>query len=284
MIGVIVFFALVAAMLPDDFVYEVAVAALRERGGVIFKAGSFKRNILSDITAENVEISLYPSAPVVLGGRIKGQILKLDRLEVSPGLFRTMTGSPQADFSARIGQGTVSGKIISGNKITEVGLTLDNIVMSSVPVLASLGIKGNGALSGRIELAQSSAAGGNCPAGTVALKAEGVEASAFGALPVSLLFKEPFAMDAEFGMEGCKARLKQLGAEGADFKVLVNGDVMMDPANFAASKLNLTVNITQKKSDIAGFNPMTMLGQYKKSENFYSFNVKGSVERPEMSK
>lgn len=245
---------------PLDLMVAHLNSYLKRNQGVFISGGTFKRVFPFGIEVEGLEVrELAKNRPV----------LKADRLAAYISPASLLRG--EALLEGDIGGGEIKGT--AGIMGSALNIRIKEVDLSFLPGIADAGIGIKGRFMGDLKLDFPVR---QCPSGTLRLTSEALDKGVkFMGLPLPGDM-ESAGLDME--MTGCKMNLERLWLEGKSLSARLQGEIKISNP-VAVSPINLTIEIIPKGDQKENF-LLSSLDRYRKSANFYSIPVAGSLASP----
>lgn len=259
-----IFFSLTLFHLIPSGVYErLLTGAVKEKTGVALKAASFD--------------TVFPLGFEITGLRLtdeRGKVLaRLDSLRADLNPLGLATGL-SVDLTGRAGEGNIEGSIKTGLFSTRLELEARGVGFSYLEALGNAGIGIDGTFDGKVSLSSRK---GGCPKGFARL--EGVEVSGAGVkfrgFPLPLGSIDETGLSADF--RDCKAVLNGLWIEGTEVSLRLLGNIKIEEP-VAASLVDLSLEIVPHGDMASNQLLLSFISSYRKSANFYSIPIRGTLE------
>ena len=251
---------------PLDMAETKLKDALSAQGARISFA-SLSRTFPFGLTAEDIELSDASTGKPVL---------KLDTAEARLELLSLLRMDPTVALRATVGGGTITGKFRPGLKGARLDLTAGDLEFRDIAALTAAGINIDGSFGGTLCVNFSA---GACPSGSARLrggniKEEGLRLAGFK-LPTGDI--ESAGLNAAFGE--CKAVVEGLWLDGRELSARLSGEVFLR-APLETSPVKMTLEVTPR-ADTAGKSlVLSLLSSFRKTANYYSANIGGTLGRP----
>lgn len=252
------------------FPLDIAEGRLKEalaRQGLLISFGSFERTFPFGLKAENVGLAGAASA---------NPVFRLDTAKARLELLSLLKGDPTVALGATVGGGVITGELRPGLKGALLDLTAGDVEFREIPALALAGMNTGGSFSGTVSVYLSE---GACPSGSVRLrgghiKEEGVMLTGLK-LPIGDI--DSAGLNAEF--RECKVVVEGLWLEGKEMSAKLSG-VIFIRTPFETSPVKMTLEVTPR-GDLGEKSWMlSLMNSFRKSANYYSANIGGTVGRP----
>ncbi|MBI1911376.1 MAG: type II secretion system protein GspN [Deltaproteobacteria bacterium] len=256
--------------IPAHFIEGWIKEKLKERFGITVADEKFERVFPFGLSVSKVEFFNGSGKP----------FLYLDELNVKFKPLSIFTGNLKVGISAVAGGGELNGDFSIRPGGVALNLKGRQIGFNNFPILEYSGIKIDGAFNNDLSI---EAKNGGCPTGYLDVKAEvlrGGEIRFMGyPLPVGDLQKAGAAVE----LGNCEAKVEGVWLEGSDLSARLQGEVTLT-APFSASPIDLSLELIPKENLIGKEFILSFINAYKRSANFYSVPVKGTIGNPAMVK
>lgn len=262
--GLIIFSLTLFHLIPAHL-YETWISqTINERTGLTIEADSFD--------------TAFPFAFSIGGFKVFDQagqeVLRMESLRAGIDPLGLLTGL-RIDIEGEAGGGQVKGKATAGLFGTSFELEASRVGFEALSALSAAGIKVDGAFDAMLAVQMEN----NCPEGS--LRAQGVEFHgaqlSFKGLPLPIGSVDEAGITAEFG--NCNVRLDGLWIESNDLSARVKGAIKL-ATPLAASPIDLTLELVPSENLLGKEYLLSFIRAYKKSANYYSIPVKGTVGNP----
>lgn len=263
----VLFMMTVIALIPDDLSEDLLRDFLEKRANLSFEAKGFKKIFPFGFEADNV--LLFPL------DRKTGTIY-FNKIHIHLKGLYLLLGQVRMDMHGSLG----SGLIDSVFRIKRGGIDLDTKVIDvnikTLPYLEDAGVKASGAISGDIRLNLSH---NHCSDGSIKLTGEDVDIGEMRIFGPSLFFKERVKLSISAAVKDCRARLNGLWVEGGGVSSKLYGNILLAD-DILKSDVDLTLEIILERERAKGDTLFTILSGYKRSSNYYSMRIKGTLGNP----
>jgi type II secretion system protein N len=240
--------------------------ALRARAGLGFSSGSLERSFPFVLAARDIELTRRHDNLTVM---------RLDELRAAFKPLSVFTGALRADLTGGSDGGALTGEIALGPGGVNVSMTGSGLGLQVVPYLADAGI------SGPFDLESSIALGNGCPSGRIMVESAGLKASGLRLMGLALPIDGITAAGAEVLIRDCVASIERAWLDGGAFSARLGGTIAVK-GPLGKSHLDLTLEVVPK-GDIAGDQTIfRVLDAYRRSANYYSIPIRGTLERPSL--
>lgn len=252
------------------FPLNMAEGRLKEalaRQSLLISFDSFERTFPFGLKAENVELRDASSG---------NPVLRFDTAKARLELLSLLKGDPTVALRATVGGGVITGELRPDLKGALLDLTAGDVEFKEIPALAGAGINTGGSFSGTVSVYLS---GGACPSGSVRLrgdhiKEEGVMLTGLK-LPIGDI--DSAGLNAEF--RECKAVVEGLWLDGKEMSAKLSGEIFLRTP-FGTSPVKMTLEVTTRGDLNEKSWMLSLMNSFRKSANYYSANIGGTVGRP----
>ncbi len=263
--GAVLFSITVLLLVPA----ELIMAPLKQR----LEAGPGL--ILTEQSAERVFPFGIKASGLLLSAGGKG-ILYLDTITVRLSPLSILSGGVKAELNATVARGSLKGYVLFKRNRTQVEMEAEDIDFDAVPAFKNAGLEGGGSFDGRLELTLPRS---TCPKGTLRAKGFGMDPDALGVMG----FRLPFGTIADAGLraelEDCGVTLRALWIDGSNMSARVGGLVSLAKP-VEQSRLDLEIEVIPRKGAAEMPGLLLLLGPYRRSANYYSMKVSGTLGSP----
>ena len=264
--GGVLFLLTATILIPSDMIMDFIKERLKTGPGLILTEEASERVLPFGIRADGLLLS-------------KGEgrsVLYLDTLTVSFSPLGLLTGGLMARIDATVARGRVKGTILLKINRTEIDLYIDGVDFGAVPAIADAGLKGSGSVSGR---ALVTLPPNGCPEATINLKGAGLDGDDLNFKGFSL----PFGRITDAGLKArvsdCRAEINNLWIDGSGMSARVGGLISLaEPVR--QSQLGLDIEIVPRGPATEDPILSLLLKQYRRSANYYSIKIGGTLGSP----
>ncbi len=266
--GAVFFFITVLLLIPSDLIMGSVKQRLQAGPGLILTEESAERIFPFGIKARGLLLST--------GGRGGKGLLYLDTLTARLSLLSVLSGGLKVELNATIARGSLKGYVILKINRTEVDIEVEGIDFEAVPAFLNAGLEGGGSFDGRLELTLPPS---GCPEGTLRAKGVGLDEDALRVMG----FRLPFGRVTDAGLRAelkdCRARIRALWIDGSNMSARVGGLVsLVKPVE--QSRLDLEIEVIPRKGAAEKPGLLLLLSPYRRSANYYSMKVRGTLGSP----
>lgn len=200
-----------------------------------------------------------------------GEILRMDSLRA--GVSALGLPDLRIDLEGQASGGQVEGTVKAGFfSSPSIEMEARGVGFASLPVLSAIGIKIDGAFDAVIKLKDES----GCPKGF--MKAQGVEFKdaqlSFRGFPLPIDSVDEAGLSAEFF--NCGVRLDGIWLESPDLSARMKGAIKI-ASPVSNSPVDMTLELVPGEGLLKKEFLISLLSPYKKSANYYSIPVKGTL-------
>ena len=252
---------------PDDFIEERIARSVKAGAGVEIKSAAFRKVFPFSIEAEGlVARDLGDPSRVVYIRRL--------RMGFSP--LHLLAGRALVRLKGTVGRGGFTGTAAMTPAGASLRLRADDMDLMELLSLSKTDVAVTGTLSGDVDLRLPAS---GCPEGRVSLRGGGFGSESFSYMGFNVPMGKVTGAGLELEMAGCRAEIKGLWVDGELLSARVGGIVTMTRP-MERSPLDLTLELTARGA-LAGSNTLlAMLKPYRKSANFYSARIRGTLAAP----
>ncbi len=266
--GAVLFSTTVLLLIPSELIMGSVKQRLQAGPGLILTEQSAERVFPFGIKARGLLLSTSDR-----GGK---DLLYLDTLSARLSLLSILSGGVKAEFNATTARGSLKGYVLLKINRTEVDIEVKDIDLDVVPAFLNAGLEGGGSFDGRLELTFPSS---TCPEGTLRAKGFGMDPDALGIMG----FRLPFGRITDAGLRAelkdCRASIRALWIDGSNMSARVSGLVtLVKPVQ--QSRLALDIEVIPRKGAAEKPGLLLLLGPYRRSANYYSMKVSGTLGSP----
>ncbi len=260
-------FALTAYHIFPLNIAEERLKAVLARQGLLISFDSLERTFPFGLKAENLElVNASSGSPIV----------RLDTAKARLELLSLLKGDPTVALKATVGGGAVTGELRPGLKGALLDLTAGDVEFKEIPALRGAGIDTGGSFSGTVSVYLPD---GACPSGSVRLrgghiKEEGVMLIGLK-LPIGDI--DSAGLNAEF--RECKAVVESLWLDGKEMSAKLSGEIFLKTP-FETSPVKMILEVTPRGDLDEKSWMLSLMNSFRKSANYYSANIGGTVGRP----
>ncbi len=235
--------------------------------GVLVSWQSMERTFPVGLSMEKVE------AVDMSTGRI---VARLDSAQTGVNLLSLFKGYLGFPIAARLGNGTVTGEARIRIKGADVELEAAGLEPGAVPAVASSGLSVDGSIKGRLSL---HVPWRGCPTGFARLRSGRIPANGvkYNGIPVPLGQIDTAGLDAR--TLGCRIVVDGAWLDGVELSARLAGEVAL-AAPLEASPLKATIDLMPKGDLTEKQWMLSFIRPWRKSDNYYSMTIGGTVGRP----
>lgn len=234
--------------------------------GLLITFGSLERTFLFGLKAQNLSLA-------DAGGHA---VARLDTAGARIDLQSLLLGDPVVRLNGTVGGGVITGELRPGLKGAKLDLEAADLEFKDIPALTGAGIVTAGSFGGTVSVYLSGSA---CPTGTVRLRGgriseEGLRLSGIK-LPIGDI--ESAGLNAE--LKECKVAVEGLWLDGKEMSARLSGDIFLRTP-FEASPVKMTIEVTRRGDPGEKSWMLAFMNSFRKSANYYSANIGGTVAHP----
>lgn len=267
--GVPLFILTVITLIPNVFVEGLLRQSVERGAGLTFSTKDFKKIFPPGFEAAGVTMSSVSS------GR---KVVYIDRLRARLDILSFLAGRPALNVDVHVGHGKLRSTVTSVKGALDFAVSIDGIEADAIPWLSAMELKGPVSVTGTARLVKDGRFA--CPNGAVDLKSAGVDIDQPYTAAIAPFFKTKVDVDLAMTIDAkdCRARINGLWLNSADTALKLRGDVIVSK-EILKSGLDLIVDINLKKGGDDG-TLLAYMSRYRRSSNFYSLRLKGTMENP----
>jgi type II secretion system protein N len=252
------------------FPLDIAEGRLKEvlaRQGLMVSFDSFERTFPFGLKAENLELAEASNG---------SPVLRLDTAKARLELLSLLKGDPTVALRAAAGGGVITGELRPGLKGALLDLTAGDVEFKEIPVLALAGINTGGSFSGTVSVYLSE---GACPSGSVRLRGGHIKEDGVMLMGLKLPIGDidSTGLNAEF--RECKVVVEGLWLDGKEMSAKLSGEIFLRTP-FETSPVKMTLEVTPRGDLDEKAWMLSMMNSFRKSANYYSANIGGTIGRP----
>lgn len=259
--GLIIFSLTLFHLIPAHLYETWLSQTMKSKTGLTFKADSFGTAFPYAFTFGGLKV-YDPSGK---------EVLRMESLRAGINPLGFLSGI-RVDIDGQAGGGLFKGRATAGLFGTSFELEASRVGFEALSALSNAGIKVEGAFDAMLALKMDN----GCPKGS--LKAQGVEFReaqlSFRGLPLPIGSVDEAGVAAEF--HNCNMRLDGLWIESNDLSARIKGAIKI-AAPVGASPVDLTLELVPSDNLLGKEYLLSFISSYKKSANYYSIPVKGTL-------
>jgi len=259
--GLIIFSLTVFHLIPAHLYESWISETIRARSGLMVESASFATAFPLAFRFEGLRVS-DPAGK---------EIVRMDSLKAGMNPLGLFSGL-RIDIEGEASGGQVSGTARAGLFGSSFDMDVKGVGFEAVSALSSAGIKIDGAFDAVLAVKIES----GCPTGS--LKARGVEFReaelSFRGFPLPIGSVDEAGLSAEFF--NCGVRLDGLWIESSDLSARIKGGIKM-ASPVSASQVDMTIELVPYEGLLGKQYLLSLLSPYKRSANYYSIPVKGTL-------
>lgn len=259
--GFIIFSLTLFHLIPAHLYESWLSETIRDRSGLRVESASFSTAFPLAFRFEGLKI--YDGAG--------NEMLRMDSLKAGMNPLGLFSGL-RIDIEGEASGGQVSGKASAGLFGSSFDIEAKGVGFEAVSALGSAGVKLDGAFDAVLAVKMES----GCPKGS--LKANGVEFReaelSFRGFPLPIGSVEEAGLSAEFF--NCGVRLDGLWIESEDLSARIKGGMKI-ASPVSASPVDMTIELVPGDGMLEKHYLLSLISPYKRSANYYSIPVKGTL-------
>jgi len=251
---------------PNSLIESWLESELNERTGFVFSIEGFQKAFPLGFEMKKMKaIYAGDENPLFYINNIHGRLLPSS-------LF---LGNIRINIYGDVGDGHISEEVLIKTNGITLNTVAENVRLKDIPYLNSIGLY-SGVISGH---GQTTISHGKCIGGFIKADGKDIDISRLRVQGIIMPFEaiEKFGITAK--IEDCKLKLSGLWVEGKELSARLQGVVnILSP--FENSPIDLILEITPKASIIEKNALLLLIKNYRKSLNYYSLPIKGTVGSP----
>ncbi|MBI5827586.1 MAG: type II secretion system protein GspN [Deltaproteobacteria bacterium] len=254
-------------LVPDELIEGWLKEAAARKAGVAFTRKSFSKAFPFGIELRAVEIA----------GNGGTRLLLLDRVRARVNPLSLFAGRLTAYIDGDAGDGGFTGYAILRPSGVAVATEAKGVDLRYLPVLTRSSVKINGLLDARVSLNR---VGAGCLEGTISINGFRIESGEVMVMGFPLPLGSIESAGGQVELKGCKALIEGLWIEGKDLSARLKGEITAIKTPLAQSPVELTLEIIPKHGLVNKEFMLSLLSDFRKSANFYSIPVRGTIGAP----
>ncbi|MBI2399943.1 MAG: type II secretion system protein GspN [Deltaproteobacteria bacterium] len=259
--GLIIFSLTLFHLIPAHLYESWLSETIRDRSGFRVESASFATAFPLAFRFEGLKV--FDAA-----GK---EMLRMDSLKAGLNPIGLFSGL-RIDLEGEASGGQVSGTARTGLFGSSFDMDVKGVGFDALSLLSSAGIKFDGAFDAVLAVKLEK----GCPRGS--LKAQGVEFReaelSFRGMPLPIGSVDEAGLSAEFF--NCGVRLDGLWIESKDLSARLKGNIKL-AAPVSASPVDMTLELVPNEGLLRKEYLLSLLSTYKRSANYYSIPVKGTL-------
>ncbi|HHL40043.1 MAG TPA: type II secretion system protein GspN [Deltaproteobacteria bacterium] len=265
-LGAALFVATAIAIFPARLVEEWVKEAAAARTGLTIDSDPFHRSPPLGIGATRLAIR-----------RGDAELFTIDRLSVRLLPLSLLSGAAAAAVEGYAAGGAIGGTVSLRPGGLAADLAISGLDLHAVGAARAAGIELGGKADGAIDV---SIGADGCPSGTVTLDIDGLDVKGLDIAGFALPLSDVESAGLRgFFEEGCRFVVEGLWLEQRDLSARVEGVVTIRRP-YVDSPVSLTLELTPRGALVENGGLALLLGLYRKSANFYSIPIGGTIGRP----
>ncbi|CAG1066080.1 hypothetical protein BAC1_01678 [uncultured bacterium] len=259
--GLIIFVLTLFHLIPSHLYESWLYGSIRERSGLVVESASFSTAFPLAFRAEGLKV--FDQA-----GK---ELLRVDSLKAGLNPLGLFSGL-MIDIDGEASGGQVRGAAVAGLFGASLEMEAVGVGFDALSVLSSAGVKLDGAFDAVLAVKMED----GCPRGS--LKAQGVEFDdavlSFRGFPLPIGSVDEAGLSAEFF--NCGVRLDGLWLESSDLSARIKGGMKL-ASPVSASSVDMMIELVPYEGLMKKEYILSLLSQYRKSANYYSIPVQGTL-------
>ncbi len=251
---------------PNSLIESWLESELNERTGFVFSIEGFQKAFPLGFEMKKMKaIYAGDENPLFYIDNIHGRLLPSS-------LF---LGNIRINIYGDVGDGHISEEVLIKTNGITLNTVAENVRLKDIPYLNSVGLY-SGVVNG---YGQTTISQGKCIGGFIKANGKDIDISRLRIQGVIMPFEVIEKMGVTAKMEECKLKIDGLWLEGKEFSARLQGVInIVNPIQ--NSPMELTLEITPKASIIEKEALLLLIKNYRKSINFYSIPMKGTIGNP----
>ena len=273
-IAVLLFLITFFFAFPTSLIESWLETELNKKTGLVFSIEGFQKKFPLSFEMKKVKaIYAGDENPLFYINNIHGRLFPSSLL----------SGNIRINVYGDVGDGNISEDIIIKFGGIALNTIAENIGLKDIPYLNSVGFH-SGVVNGHGQATISNGISqgisqGKCIAGFIKADGEDIDISRLRIQGLIMPFEVIEKMGVTAKMEECKLKLNGLWLEGKEFSARLQGIVNVS-SPFKNSPIDLLLEITPKPQLIKNDTILFLIKDYRKSINFYSIPIKGTIGNP----
>ena len=259
---------------PNSLIESWLESELNERTGLVFSIEGFQKKIPLSFEMKKVKV-IYRGDELPL--------FYINNMHVRFLPSSIFLGNIRINVYGDVGDGHISEDVIIKIGGITLNMVAKNIGLKDIPYLNSVGLYG-GVVNGHGQATISNGISqgisqGKCIGGFIKADGKDIDISRLRIQGVIMPFEVIEKMGVTAKMEECKLKLNGLWVEGKELSARLQGIVNVS-SPFKNSPIDLTLEITPKAQLIKNDTILFLIKDYRKSINYYSIPMKGTIGNP----
>jgi type II secretion system protein N len=253
--------------IPTNLIETWIVEGARKDGGIVLSGETFQRALPFGFAFTNLSIRQVESGE---------EIFAFDRLAVKLHPISLVTGKVKIEMSGTTEGGDIAGEALIGRRGVTAHIDGRNITLHALPGQPLQGIITVGSFKADLSLANPY---DRCPTGI--LTARGVESTTLGVTIMG--FPSPLGDIDDVGLKtnlkDCTAHIETLWLESRNLTARLKGRIAL-AAPLRRSRIEMLLEVIPKEELLENRLLTALMMRYRKSANYYSVPIRGTLERP----
>ncbi len=269
-LAALVFLLSLVIFIPTDLIEDLMLDEAESRGELALSIDGLEKTFLPPgLRATRVGVKDGTGS----------DIFYIDGVGMRPSLAGLLSGRFRLEVDGILGRGEVHGEATINRRSISMNLALKEIPLKLIPFLRPYGI-GEGHLDINAVLVTENS---KCISGSVEMKGRGIDIDGVWYMGIRLPVQsvDDVGGDIKFAdaAGGCRVVIDDLWAENDRLSAKITGDIdIRTPLHASPLDLKLEVTVRKRSEDLKAI--QIFLAPYKRSENFFSIPLKGTVGRP----
>lgn len=259
--GLIIFSLTLFHLIPAHLYETWLSQTINEKTGLTIKSESFATAFPFAFRFEGLKV-FDPAGK---------EVLRMESLRAGVNPLGLLSGL-RVDIDGQAGGGQVRGKMTAGLFGSSFELEATSVGFEALSALGSAGIKVDGAFDALLTVMMEN----DCPRGS--LKAQGIEFRgaelSLHGMPLPIGSVDEAGVAAEFS--NCNVRLDGLWIESNDLSARIKGAIKL-AAPLGSSPVDMSLELVPSENLLGKEYLLSFISSHKKSANYYSIPVKGTL-------
>ncbi len=265
--GVLLFATTIFFIMPTQLIEAWIVEGVRKKSGIVLSGEAFQRALPFGFAFTNLSLRKKE------GGE---EFFAFDRLEARIHPMALITGKVRITLTGITEEGGIAGEVLLRRRGIVAHIDGRNITLHSLPSQPVQGMVTIGSFMADLSLANLY---NGCPTGTAT--ARGLKTTTQGVTIIG--FPSPLGDIDEVGLQAmlsdCEAQVERIWLESRNLTARLKGRVVLT-APLQRSRIDMLLEVIPKEELLDNRLLTALMGKYRKSANYYSIPVRGTLEHP----
>ncbi|MCP3677349.1 MAG: type II secretion system protein GspN [Deltaproteobacteria bacterium] len=265
--GVLLFATTIFFIMPTQLIEAWIVEGVRKKSGIVLSGEAFQRALPFGFAFTNLSLRKKE------GGE---EFFAFDRLEARIHPMALITGKVRITLTGITEEGGIAGEVLLRRRGIVAHIDGRNITLHSLPSQPVQGMVTIGSFMADLSLANLY---NGCPTGTAT--ARGLKTTTQGVTIIG--FPSPLGDIDEVGLQAmlsdCAAQVERIWLESRNLTARLKGRVVLT-APLQRSRIDMLLEVIPKEELLDNRLLTALMGKYRKSANYYSIPVRGTLEHP----